>query len=99
MIDRVYLWICGGLGALITSGGGLLIKHMTNSRKHPCADKLVFEDVCEERGKSNELAHKHLKEGIDTAIARSKEQHDELKTDMRTGFDKLEVLIKNNGGR
>lgn len=79
---------------MITSSGGLLIRHITNSRKHPCADNLVFQDVCEERGKANEMTHQHLKEGIETAIARSNEQHNELKTDMRTGFDKLETLIK-----
>ncbi len=61
------------------------IKHVTSSNRHPKADDLVYKDVCDERGKANESEHKHLKEGID-----------ELKVDVRTGFDKLENLIKSH---
>ena len=84
-------------GAILSLLGGTiwaLNRHTSNSKKHACADNLVFDDVCEERGKANDMVHRHLKEGIEQAIARSDEQHVELKADMRTGFDKLETLIK-----
>lgn len=55
---------------------------------------MVYNEVCSERGKANEQAHLHLKEGIEAAIARSDEKHKELKTDMRTGFGRIEDLIK-----
>lgn len=73
---------------------GLLIRHISGTNRHPKAGDLVYGDVCEERGKANEQAHLHLKEGIDTAIARSDEQHKELKADMRTGFLEIKNLIQ-----
>ena len=86
-----------GIGGAI---GGICLwmsRHITNNRKHPCKDEIVFQNVCEERGKTNSQAHNHLKEGIETAIKRSDEQHTELKADMRNGFAKIEVLIVKNG--
>ncbi len=89
------------IGAAIAIGSvilGVYIwvgKHISNSKKHPCKDDIVFEDVCTERGKANKEAHEYLKEGITAAIARSDEQHKELKNDMKAGFDRLETLIKN----
>ena len=61
------------------------IKHVTSGSIHPKADDLVYKDVCEERGNTNNLEHHHLKEGMD-----------ELKVDVRTGFEKLEALIKSH---
>ena len=69
-------------------------KHISNSKKHPCKDDMVFKEVCEERGKANDQAHEHLKEGIENAIKRSDEQHNELKVDMKAGFTKIEMLIR-----
>ena len=71
-----------------------LLKHATGTNRHPKADDLVYNDVCSERGKANEQAHVHLKEGIDAAIARSDEQHKELKTDMRTGFSEIKQILQ-----
>jgi hypothetical protein len=62
---------------------GFFIKHISASNRHPRADKVVFTDVCEERGEKNDLAHEHLKEGIK-----------DLKADMRVGFTKIETLIQ-----
>jgi len=70
-------------------------KHISNNKRHTSSDELVFEDVCTERGKANEAAHNHLKEGIENAIKRSDQQHIELKDDMRTGFSEIKSLIKN----
>ncbi len=59
------------------------LKHVTGSNRHPKADDLVYRDVCDERGKANDAEHKHLKEGID-----------ELKVDVRNGFNEIKNLIK-----
>ena len=69
-------------------------RHMSEKKKHPCSDDLVYEDVCEERGRTNRQAHEHLKEGIEAAITRSDEQHVELKNDMKAGFTRIETLIQ-----
>lgn len=89
--------ILGPLMAALVALFGWLAKHISNTRKHPCKDDIVFEDVCTERGKANEQAHEHLKEGIQNAIKRSDEQHTELKVDMKTGFTEIKTLIIQNG--
>lgn len=58
------------------------LKHSTGNNRHPKADDLVYGDVCDERGKANNTEHKHLKEGID-----------ELKVDVRNGFNEIKALI------
>lgn len=68
--------------------------HTSDKKKHPCSDDVVFSDVCKEREKNNSQEHNHLKEGIDAAIARSDEQHIELKEDMRAGFSEIKSLIQ-----
>ena len=73
---------------------GWLIRHVSGPNRHPKADDMVYDDVCIERGKANVEAHKNLKEGIEAAIARSDEQHVELKADMKTGFNEIKDLIR-----
>ena len=92
---RIFGPLMAGLVALF----GWLAKHISNTNKHPCGSDIVFKDVCEERGKANEQAHQHLKEGITAAIARSDKQHNELKTDMKSGFTEIKTLIIQNGRR
>ncbi len=70
------------------------LKHVTGTNRHPKADDLVYSDVCEARGEANDQAHRHLKEGIDAAIARSDEQHKELKADMKAGFSDIQTDVK-----
>ena len=86
--------ILGFLSAPLIGLYAWFIKHVTSSSRHPKSDDLVYADVCEERGKANEEAHKNLKEGIETAIARSDEKHAELKADMKTGFTEIKDLIR-----
>jgi len=98
----IYVVIGGGgsiIGAYITIIGVYrwVARHMADSKKHPSTDEIVFEDVCIERGKANEQAHKYLKEGIEAAIARSDEQHIELKRDMKDGFSEIKKAIVQNG--
>ena len=73
---------------------GLLYKHAQSKGRHPNSEDLVYADVCEKEGEKNDLAHQHLKEGIDNAMARSEERHRELKADMKGGFTEIKTLIQ-----
>ena len=87
------------LGLLATPIIGLyafFIKHVTSSNRHPKGDKMVYSDVCAARGKLNKQAHEYLKEGIEAAISRSDEKHQELKADMKAGFSEIKDLINGN---
>lgn len=97
MDEKAIIGAAIGIGTAIIGVYVWVGKHISNGKKHACSDEVVFKDVCGVRGEANTKEHEHLKEGIETAIARSDEQHIELKTDMRHGFDKIENLIKNGG--
>ncbi len=86
--------IVGLVAAPVVGLYGWFIRHVSGTNRHPKADDLVYSDVCEERGKANEQAHLHLKEGIEAAIARSDEKHTELKADMRAGFSEIKTLLE-----
>ncbi len=86
--------IIGFVAAPIVGLYGWFIRHVSGPNRHPKADDLVYNDVCEARGKANEQAHQYLKEGIDAAIARSDEQHKELKADMQIGFNDIKRLLQ-----
>lgn len=47
---------------LFTGVYGWLIKHLSNSKKHPCADDIVFEKTCDARRDCIESSVKDLKE-------------------------------------
>ncbi len=81
----------GIIGALIVGVYTCLGKHTSNKNRHPNSDSLVYKDVCDERGKNNDQAHEHLKEGIQQAITRSDERHAEVKEDLA----EIKALIKN----
>ena len=98
----------GSLLAGITGCYLFVMKHTSNSKKHPCKDALVYNDVCEERGKSNDQAHVNLKESIEKAIQSSDEKHreskvetkqifDAMKTDMKEDLTEIKQLIRDNG--
>ncbi|MHC4637199.1 MAG: hypothetical protein ACYTBP_17705 [Planctomycetota bacterium] len=87
--------IIGPLVGAVVGLFGWLAKHISNIKKHPCKDDIVFQDVCAGRGKANEQAHENLKESIKAAVDKSNEQHKDLKADMNQGFRQLETLRKN----
>ncbi len=60
-------------------------KHITNSKKHPCKSDIVFKDVCEAK-----------QDCIESEIKNVNKRLDELKTDMKEGFDGVKELIRNN---
>ena len=94
-MDATEWKIWGFLGTAVIGLFGWFAKHTTNVKKHACTEDLVFSDVCKEKGRSNELAHSHLGNSIEAAIRKSDEQHKELKTDMRDGFNEIKSLIRN----
>ena len=78
--------LIGPIIAAVVALFGWFLKHVTGDRKHPCADNLVYRDVCDERSKRIE----HCLEG---AIKRSEQQYQDLKTDMKDGFDRIEKKL------
>lgn len=48
--------------AAFTGVYGWLLKHLSNSKKHPCADDIVFEKNCEARRDCIESSVEGLKE-------------------------------------
>lgn len=86
--------IIGLVAAPVVGLYGWFIRHVSGTNRHPKADDLVYNDVCEERGKANAAAHEHLTGRIEAAIARSDEKHVELKADMKTGFGEIKDLIR-----
>ncbi len=77
--------IIGFVSAPVLGLYAWFLKHVTGGNRHPKAEDVVYRDVCDERGKANEVEHKHLKEGID-----------ELKSDVRTGFNEVKDLIRSH---
>lgn len=67
---------------------GWLLKHLSNTKKHPCKDDIVFKDVCESE-------RKRLDDCIETVVKRSDERHKELKEDMKAEFAEVKELIRN----
>jgi hypothetical protein len=82
--------IIGIIVAVIMAIAGWVAKHITNSKKHPCKDDIVFQDVCDERSK-------RLDDCIETSIEHQKEQYQLLREDVNSRFDRIEDLIKNGG--
>jgi len=65
-----------------------MAKHITNSKKHPCKEDIVYRDVCEaERGRIEDCVESELK-NVNRRL-------DEQRSDMKDGFSRLESLIKN----
>ncbi len=88
--------ILGFVSAPVIGLYAWFLRHVTSTNRHPKSGDLVYSDVCEERGKANDEIHKHLKEDIVAAIARSDEKHSELKADMKTGFTEIKDLIRSS---
>ena len=82
------------LGGAISGCWFFLIKHMTNSTRHPNGDKIVYTDLYEKAEKSNDQAHKDLRKAIDDSETRSEKRHNELKRDVKDGFTEIKVLIQ-----
>ncbi|KKN73162.1 hypothetical protein LCGC14_0403350 [marine sediment metagenome] len=63
---------------------GWVTKHITNSQKHPCKKDIVFKDVCEAK-----------QDCIESEIKNMNIRLDDIKADMKDGFERVERLIKN----
>jgi len=51
-----------GIFGLIAGIYGWLIKHLSNHKKHPCSDDIVYKDVCQAQRDCIETSVKDLKE-------------------------------------
>lgn len=47
MEAKTIIWICFGLSSSIIGVYVFLIRHLSNNRRHPSSDNLVYKDVCE----------------------------------------------------
>lgn len=63
---------------------GWVTRHITNSQKHPCKKDVVFKEVCEAR-----------QDCIETEIKNVNTRLDDIKSDVKDGFRRLERVIKN----
>lgn len=75
--------ILGPLMAGLVALFGWLAKHISNSRKHPCADKLVYSDVCEQ-------VQRRLEDCIEGEVRRSTERYEALDKSL----DEVKQLIR-----
>ena len=51
-----------GITTMIVGVYGWLLKHLSNSKKHPCSDKLVYRDTCQANRDCIEMKIDGLKE-------------------------------------
>lgn len=82
-------------GILITTILGVyawLLKHLSNSKKHPCKDDIVFRDVCDEKVK-------RIDDCVETQAKLSAERYETLTKKVDDGFDELKRLVRANGNR
>lgn len=82
------VWIQRVLIGAIVGIYGWFLKHISASRRHPCADNIVFQDVCD-------AEKKRLEDCIEGEVKRSEQRHTELRQDMKDGFAEIKELIKN----
>lgn len=86
-----------GIVALIVGAYTWVFRQMATLKR--C---VVSKEVCEQRELRNQAEHKRLDDLIEAAIAKSDEQHKDLKADMkllkadvRSGFGEVKDLIRN----
>lgn len=84
--------ILGPLMAGLVALFGWLAKHISNTKKHPCKDDIVFQDVCDERSR-------RLQDCIENEVTVSKERYETLAKKVDDGFREVKELIRNNGRR
>ena len=89
-IDSNLIYAIGSVGMVLVPAGIIaIIKHTTNSTKHPCKKDVVFVDVCREKMKGQE-------DCVESELRAVNEKVDSLKVDMRTGFKEVKDLIRSN---
>ena len=81
--------ILGPLVAGMIALFGWIARHISNTKKHPCKDDIVFQDVCDERSK-------RLEDCIENEVEVSKERYETLTKKVDDGFKEVKALIRNN---
>ena len=87
--------IIGPLMGAMVGLFGWFAKHISNSKKHPCKDNIVYKDVCDARGIDNDKEHQHLKEGIEDLKDETRQGFVTVNKSMEKGFDRMDDLIRN----
>jgi len=60
--DKTQIWIVGTLIAAVTGLYGWFLTHMSNSKKHPSKDAIVYKDYCDKNHDCVEAKIDGLKE-------------------------------------
>lgn len=68
--------------------------HIANRSKHPCTDEIVYKDVCEQVQITSAKEHKYLSDCIERIEKQTGEKFDDLKKDMKDGFEEIKNLIR-----
>lgn len=71
--------IVGVISSAIVGVYTLLYKHATKQNKHPCADRIVYEDTCEARRDCIEISVESVKEQLCKTEKNIKEDLVEIK--------------------
>ncbi len=88
------IWIMRAIIGALVGIYGWFLKHISTSKKHPCKDditekfdKVVFQDVCDERSKG-------IRDCIENEIVSSKERYETLTETMKGGFDRMDKRLE-----
>ena len=73
MDERTIIYVIIGVFGAIIGVYIWVAKHISNSKKHPCGEKLVYKDVCEANRDCIEGSIESLKELINTKFAHIEE--------------------------
>ncbi len=66
---------------------GWVAKHITNSKKHPCKDDIVFKDVCDE-------TQRRLEDCVESEAKLCQQRYESLTKQVDSGFAEVKQLIK-----
>ena len=84
-MEKVFLWICGVLTGVVIAMIGGFIKHVSNTKKHPCKSDIVFKDVCKQKAG-------RIEDCIEGEIKLAQERYDILTKALDRLTDKIDNL-------
>ena len=89
--------IFGTFGAIAVAYGAIFTlyrwvsAHISERKKHPCADDIVYKDVCTEK-------HKGFEECVEGEILNLTKNFDDFKETTKDNFDEVKRLIRQRNG-
>ena len=91
MNENYYIYL-GGMATVVGGLSAWLFRHITNGKKHPDADAIVYRDVCEQ-------VQKRIENTVNLEIAAMRQQIQNLDEKLEDRFAELKRLIISNGNR